>query len=194
MGFTWGGKTYKYLVMAFGNRSSPWLLSRIMAPAIRTLRLQGLTLLIYVDDILIMSPTRAKCTKDTKKAVKLLTSLGWNINFNKSVLIPTQSIEYLGFILDTTDRVKIDIPKKKRKVISHEAARMSRASFTRPKFLALQEQPERHDDLRLNSSSDDDDSELLISPMYSDAPLTEPSLPITHKLMELQRPMLSLDR
>ena len=38
----------------------------------------------------------------------------------------------------------------------------------------LQEQPERHDDLRLDSSSDDDDSELLISPMYSDAPLTEP--------------------
>lgn len=134
--FSWKGTTYTYNVMAFGNSTSPWILTRVLAPAIRQLRLQGISLIVYIDDILILSPNRSQCERDTRQAVRLLSSLGWTINLAKSVLVPTQRIEFLGIILDTQNEPHLDISPTKRKKISHEVSRMSRAPNTRLRFLA----------------------------------------------------------
>lgn len=135
-GFSWRGRTYRYAVLAFGNRSSPWWLSRVLNPAIRALRMQGVQMICYVDDMLIIAPSEEQARKDTLRVVAFLTDLGWNINFAKSELTPRNSIEFLGYTLDFTGHPAIGIPLKKKKAISHELSRAARASTIRAKCLA----------------------------------------------------------
>lgn len=50
--------------------------------------------------------------QQTQLVLKKLRQLGWMINEKKSVLTPTQRLEHLGFILDTTT-MTAELPKKK---------------------------------------------------------------------------------
>lgn len=50
----------------------------------------GIRLIIYLDDILIMTESRALAQKHTAKVVNLLTSLRFVINNDKSIFKPTQ--------------------------------------------------------------------------------------------------------
>ena len=49
-------------------------------------------LLVYLDDIIIMAPTKEQCLEQAHPIVGLLEKLGNVINGEKSVLEPTQSL------------------------------------------------------------------------------------------------------
>ena len=60
-------------------------------------------LLVYLDDILIMAPTKEQCLEQAQLIIGLLEKLGYVINREKSVLEPTQRLEYLGFVINTVE-------------------------------------------------------------------------------------------
>jgi hypothetical protein len=62
----------------------------------------GIRLVIYLDDILILNESKEGLLADID--IDLLQSLGFLINWEKSIIVPTQTIEYLGLIVDSTDR------------------------------------------------------------------------------------------
>ena len=59
-----------------------------------------------------MAPTREQCLEQAQLIVGLLEKLGYLINREKSVLEPTQRLEYLGFLIDTVE-MKFFLPEMK---------------------------------------------------------------------------------
>ena len=50
---------------------------------------------------MIIANSRDKCLKNLKISLNLLQSLGFIINKDKCVFVPTQSCQFLGFVIDT---------------------------------------------------------------------------------------------
>lgn len=55
----------------------------------------------YLDNFLIHGQTREKVITALRTTEMFLTSLGWKIHLEKSVRAPSQSITFLGYIIDT---------------------------------------------------------------------------------------------
>ena len=73
-----------------------------MKPVFAYLRSQfGHTCLGYIDDSFYLEDSYTECELATLRAVQLIISLGFKVHTAKSVIIPTQTLEFLGFVLDS---------------------------------------------------------------------------------------------
>lgn len=66
----------------------------------------------YLDDFLIYGQTQEEVTTGLTKTKLFLTRIGWKINSEKLIKIPSQSITYLGYIIDTRTQKIILLDKK----------------------------------------------------------------------------------
>lgn len=96
--FRWRGQVYAFSCRAFCLAPAPKTLKVIMA----CLRRQGIRLITYLDDILVLNGCKEEAL-DLKTVIDLLQSLGFLINMEESMVIPSQSMEYLGLIVNSTD-------------------------------------------------------------------------------------------
>jgi hypothetical protein len=76
------------------------------------LKLKGIRIIIYIDDILILKSTYAQCLLDAQFVVDLLVSLGFMIKAKKSVTTPSQSFFYLGYLWNTLN-MNCSLPPEK---------------------------------------------------------------------------------
>jgi hypothetical protein len=89
---------------SFGLCASPWVFTKLLKVAVTFLCRSGIRLVIYLDDLLIVGTTTEECpiqwrSSRTAEVIRVLESLGFLINFNKSETVPTQCIEYIGLSL-----------------------------------------------------------------------------------------------
>ena len=85
---------------------------------------------MYLDDILTFGRTKTDCLQKAKKVMTLLQELGFTINIKKSILEPTQQIEFLGLILDSI-QMKVFLPEPKvLDLIESRQAILSMTSLT----------------------------------------------------------------
>ena len=112
LGFRWRGRTYRFRCLPFGLSLSPLYITKLYKHVVERLQLLGHKVVIYIDDMLIIGRDKQACEAATKAAIDLFKELGSVVNFGKSLLEPTQEIEYLGFILNSTE-MKSTAPKKK---------------------------------------------------------------------------------
>ncbi|KZR97528.1 Uncharacterized protein APZ42_007543, partial [Daphnia magna] len=68
---------------------------------IARLRALGIRLIIYLDDILILGSSHDEASRHLKVTIDLLQSVGFLISWEKSVLFPAQTIEFLGLNIDS---------------------------------------------------------------------------------------------
>ena len=69
---------------------------------------------LFISTILIFKGTLVSyCRRNINDTVSLLQALGFNINERKSVLTPTQSLEFLGFIINSTNMTITLTPRRK---------------------------------------------------------------------------------
>jgi len=61
----------------------------------------GHTCLGYIDDSFYLEDSYMECELATLRAVQLIIILGFKVHPEKSVIIPTQTLEFLGFVLDS---------------------------------------------------------------------------------------------
>jgi hypothetical protein len=99
--FRWRNICYQFTCLAFGLSPAPRLFTKLLKPVIGALRRKGIRLVIYLDDIIFMNESREGVIADVSTAIDLLTSLGFLINWEKSVLLPSQSLEFLGLLIDS---------------------------------------------------------------------------------------------
>ena len=83
-----------------------------MDQAISQLRIKGVKILAYLDDLLVWSDTQEALMKDAKTTLDFLRFLGWKINLAKSRLIPHQQFQYLGLEWDLIS-YSVSVPKTK---------------------------------------------------------------------------------
>lgn len=84
-----------------------------MKPIIKLLRSAGYMPTVYLDDWYLVGRSYAECKDNFNTTVKLLTSLGFKINFEKSSLKPSRTCKFLGFIIDSNKlQISYQILKK----------------------------------------------------------------------------------
>jgi len=114
--FTFNGDIYEFTCLPFGLCTAPCVFTKLMKPVTRYLREKGIRLIIYLDDFLIIGSTYNECKRHFEFTKSLLESLGFIVNKKKSVLEPTNSLKFLGFMLNTAD-MTISLPLEKKSTI-----------------------------------------------------------------------------
>ena len=70
----------------------------------------------YIDDSYLQGNTIQNCQNNIQKTVNLFTSLGFLVHPEKSVLVPTQKLKFLGFILDSEHMIVSLTPERARAI------------------------------------------------------------------------------
>ena len=91
---------FQFQALPFGVATAPLEFTRIVKEVKLIAQARNLRIHQYLDDWLLRSPSKDQCLKDSEKLVQLVQELGWIINFQKSELIPTQKLDFLGYHFD----------------------------------------------------------------------------------------------
>ena len=138
LGFAYKQKFYCYNVLVFGLSCSPYYFNKTLRPVVTYLRQQGLRISLYVDDWILMSQQQF-ITDHKDLLLHTLSDLGLTVNYDKSVLIPTTVIEYIGFIIDSigpNNTPWIKIPVKKLNKLKKDIRRVIKAGHVQARGLA----------------------------------------------------------
>ena len=100
--FGFRGRVFEYLVLPFGMSLSPRVFVKCTQAAIAPLRQKGIRIASYIDDWLVCACTEMEAQQHTSMVVSHVTSLGFSVNYTKSVLIPARSIDFIGMTLNST--------------------------------------------------------------------------------------------
>ena len=95
------GKVYQFKVLCFGLSTAPQVFTRVMAPVSAFLHQAGIRLRRYLDDWLIQASSREQVLLALESVLQLCQQLGIVVNWEKSHLIPSQRVEYLGVLFDS---------------------------------------------------------------------------------------------
>ena len=96
------GRKFQYRVLAFGPKTSPRVFTKVVSVVAAHLRMQSIRMAVYLDDWLALNAIREMLLRDREKILNLLAQLGFLVNAEKSKLVPSQDITYIGgrFLLD----------------------------------------------------------------------------------------------
>ena len=117
--FEWKGNLYEFQCLMFGLGQAPTIFSKLLKVPMSLLRRISVTLIIYIDDILIIAHTCQEAYLARDSTIFLLQNLGFTINFKKSELTPSQKMEYLGVVIDSNS-MTLSIPEAKARKIKEE--------------------------------------------------------------------------
>ena len=110
--FRWEGILYEFSCLPFGLSIAPRVFTKITKPVVALLRQLGIRLIIYLDDLLIMTQSKEMLNYHFSTTFHLLDNLGFMINYLKSVLIPATTMEFLGFLIDS-QAMTLALPRDK---------------------------------------------------------------------------------
>ena len=106
--------------MPFGLNVAPGRFTKVFKPVLADLRAQSIRALIWLDDILEISSSYSSCIRDRDIVMDLLVNLGFRLIMEKSVLIPTQRVIYLGMVIDSLT-MTFSLPEEKVSAIVQKA-------------------------------------------------------------------------
>ena len=89
------GQSYQFRALPFGLSSAPRVFTTL-APLVAWLRLMGVQLYPYLDDILILGELPREVEQLVQTTIQVLTRAGFIVNLKKSDLTPTQDLVYIG--------------------------------------------------------------------------------------------------
>ena len=96
----------------------------MLKPFVASIRNKGIRLVIYLDDMAIISSSRELSSREDGVVVQILESLGFIINKEKSVLIPSQKIVFLGYVIDSVART-VSLPEEKLNKVKEQTLSLS---------------------------------------------------------------------
>ena len=110
--FSCMGTLYEFQSLPFGLCSAPRVFTKLLKPVLAMLRHQGIRLIMYLDDLLVMAQSKQELERQIHQIISLLELLGFVVNREKSQLLPTQVILYLGFLINSKE-MKIKMADEK---------------------------------------------------------------------------------
>ena len=100
--FHWKGNLYQYVCFPNGLALCPRKFTKLLKPIFSILRQQGHISVAYLDDSWLTAENFTVCVRNVIDTITLLDKVGFIIHPGKSVLLPTHTITFLGFVLNST--------------------------------------------------------------------------------------------
>ena len=116
---------------------APQVFSRVMALVSAILHSMGIGMHRYFDDWLVQSSSRESLLRDLQTVLRLCHELGVVINLEKSHLIPSQVVQYLGVVINTQSFVASPSPDRISRLLSTAGEFRSSASPPASLWLSL---------------------------------------------------------
>ena len=82
--FIWKEQLYEYVCLPFVYSLAPHTFTKILKPLYSLLRSNGMKVCYYIDDTLIIAASKAECSANVHKVIRLLWDLSFKTNFKKS--------------------------------------------------------------------------------------------------------------
>lgn len=98
LGIQWRNSYFVWCTLPFGLNASPYFFNKTVRPVIKYLRQQGLRVVVFVDDFILMAQEDA-INSHTHLLLETLQRLGWHINFDKCDLEPSTSKVFVGYVV-----------------------------------------------------------------------------------------------
>ena len=93
---------FQLQALCFGLSTAPRVFSWVMAPVSAILHSLGIRMRRYLDDWLVQSSSQESLLADLPTVLQLCPDLGIVIHPRKSNLIPSQVVQYLWVVIDST--------------------------------------------------------------------------------------------
>ena len=100
--FMFRDKVYQFKALCFGLSTAPQVFPWVMAPVSAILHFLGIRMRRYLDDWLVQSSSQESLLEDLPTVLRLCHELGIVIRPRKSSLIPSQVVQYLWVVIDST--------------------------------------------------------------------------------------------
>lgn len=107
-----GTRHFQFQALPFGLSSAPRIFTKVLGEVLAPLRLKAITVIPYLDDLLIVAKSYQRLLEDLQAVQDFLQSLGWLINKEKSSLIPAQKVTYLGYDFCSVNQ-RVFLPQEK---------------------------------------------------------------------------------
>ena len=125
VGFQWGGYFFWFKTLPFGFKLSSFVYHTLnLQPTSYIRRKFSIPMFLYIDDRLVEEVRRQDLQQGVNTAIlanyivcELLSRLGYCINLDKTLFVPSQTVVFLGFIIDSVERCFRLTDSKKAKFI-----------------------------------------------------------------------------
>ena len=135
--FLFRDTAYQFKALCFGLSTAPQVFTRVMAPVSSILHSMGIRMRRYLDDWLVQSSSRESLLEDLQTVLQLCHELGIVVNPQKSNLVPSQVVQYLGVVIASTSFRASPSVERISRLQSTAAAFQSCASPTASLWLSL---------------------------------------------------------
>ena len=133
--FIFKSKIYQFECLPNGISSAPISFTRLLKPVFASLRMLGITISGFIDDSIILAHTMQDCERNVKDTVRLITDVGFITHEQKSVLVPTQQIIFLGNLIDSVS-MTVTLPKEKVANIVQACSELQNMTFAKIRQVA----------------------------------------------------------
>ena len=128
---------FQFIALPFGVATAPFEFTMLAKEVKLLARSQGIRMHVYLDDWLVRADSKEQCYSDSNKLVALVQKLGWQVNFEKSELEPTQTLDFLGYHFDLVQGLVFPTLKKREKFALLAVSIRKSSVVTVRKFMSL---------------------------------------------------------
>ena len=131
------GKHFQFRAMPFGLATAPRIFTKLMSAVGSYLRSRQIQIYMYLDDWLIKNQDKHLLRQQISQVLEVIQGLGLLVNWTKSQLEPTQTIQYLGSVFSLKDGVVYPTMDRYRKLQEALQNLSSQDQVTAQTFLQL---------------------------------------------------------
>ena len=110
--FEWEGELYEFTCLPNGLSTASRIFTKVLKPVFAALRKIGHSNVAYIDDSLLQSDSYDQCKLNIRDTMDLIDSVGLTTHPEKSIIEPTQCIEFVGFLLNSVEMTVKLAPQK----------------------------------------------------------------------------------
>lgn len=119
--FRWDNQDFQFTCLPQGLSSAPRIFTKLLKPVFSHLRKLGIAVSCYIDDCIFLATSESELIDNVRYALQLFDELGLTVQVKKSVLVPTQVVEFLGIVLDSVSMSATLPPRRKERIKSQGA-------------------------------------------------------------------------
>ena len=130
------GIIYEYVALPMGLTCSARIFTRVALFVGAKLRMKGIRIVMYIDDLLIISSSKDLCIEHVAMLLSSLRLFGFLLNEKKSCLTPSQVFTYLGLVWDTI-AWSVSVKEERENKIRKNAQQLLQASSATCRTIAV---------------------------------------------------------